>query len=45
LAFYVDDIHAAINRLESHGVRVFGKPIVETKGPTAGLTWIYFAAP
>lgn len=45
LAFYVDDIHAAIKHLKENGVRVLGEPTVVTSGPTAGLTWIYFLAP
>ncbi len=45
LAFYVDDINAAIARLRAHGVRVLDKPIMVTEEPTAGLTWIYFLAP
>ena len=45
LAFYVDDINAAIKHLKAHGVRVLDEPIVVKDGPTAGLTWIYFLAP
>lgn len=45
LAFYVDDILAAIEYLKDNGVRVLGEPTVVTSGPTAGLTWIYFLTP
>lgn len=45
LAFYVDDIHAAVKHLKSHGIRVLDEPIVVKDGPTAGLSWIYFLAP
>ena len=45
LAFYVDDIGAAITYLRSKGVRVLGEPTTRTAGPNAGLTWVYFLAP
>jgi catechol 2,3-dioxygenase-like lactoylglutathione lyase family enzyme len=45
LAFYVDDIEAAIRHLEHHGVRVLGKPTVRREGPSAGQTWVYFLTP
>lgn len=45
IAFYVDDIDAAIAHLVRHGVKVLGKPTHVTEGPTAGLTWVYFLAP
>ena len=45
LAFYVDDIHAALEHLRSHGVRILGDPTVRTDGPSAGQTWVYFLAP
>jgi catechol 2,3-dioxygenase-like lactoylglutathione lyase family enzyme len=45
LAFYVDDIHAAVACLRARGVRVLGEPTVRTEGPNAGKTWIYFLTP
>lgn len=45
LAFYVDDMNAAVAYLESKGVRVLGDPSTFRDGPGAGLTWVYFLAP
>lgn len=45
LAFYVDDIAAAVDHLKAHGVRVLGEPTVRDSGPSAGQTWVYFLAP
>jgi len=45
LAFYVDDMDAAVAYLKSHGVRVLGEPTVRTSGPSGGQTWVYFLAP
>lgn len=45
LAFYVDDMDAAIAYLKGKGVRVQGEPVVMTDGPTAGQSWVYFLAP
>ncbi len=45
IAFYVDDIYAAIDYLSARSVRVLGEPTVRTAGPNAGQTWIYFLTP
>jgi catechol 2,3-dioxygenase-like lactoylglutathione lyase family enzyme len=45
LAFYVDDMNAALEYLKSRGVRVLGEPTVRTTGPSAGQTWVYFLTP
>jgi len=45
LAFYVDDIDAAVAYLKGQGVRVLGAPTVRTDGPNAGQTWVYFLSP
>ena len=45
LAFYVDDMDAAIAYLKDKGVRVLDSPSTFTDGPAAGLTWVYFLAP
>ncbi|MEZ5627206.1 MAG: VOC family protein [Rhodocyclaceae bacterium] len=45
LAFYVDDMDAAVAYLKGKGVRVLDAPSTFTDGPAAGLTWVYFLAP
>ena len=45
LAFYVDDMDAAVAYLKSNGVRVLGEPTVRTSGPSGGQTWGDFLAP
>jgi catechol 2,3-dioxygenase-like lactoylglutathione lyase family enzyme len=45
LAFYVDDMDAAIAFLRKNGVKVLGEPTAYTEGPNIGLTWCYFMAP
>ncbi len=45
LAFYVDDMDAALAYLRSKGVRILGEPVVRTAGPSAGQTWVYFLTP
>lgn len=45
LAFYVEDIGAAVDHLRRHDVRVLGNPVVRTEGPSAGQSWIYFLSP
>ncbi len=45
LAFYVDDMDAAVAHLKKHDVRILGEPVVRTQGPSAGQTWVYFLAP
>ena len=45
LAFYVDDIEAAIAYLRDKCVTLLGAPTVRTEGANAGQTWIYFLAP
>ena len=45
LAFYVDDMDAAIAYLRENGVEVLGEPTAYTEGPNIGLTWCYFMAP
>ncbi|HXE48148.1 MAG TPA: VOC family protein [Ramlibacter sp.] len=45
LAFYVDDIAAALDHLRRHGVRILGEPTVRESGPSGGQTWVYFLAP
>lgn len=45
LAFYVEDIGAAIGHLKSHGIAIQGDPVTMESGPSKGLTWVYFLAP
>jgi catechol 2,3-dioxygenase-like lactoylglutathione lyase family enzyme len=45
LAFYVDDMAAAVAHLNAKGVKMFGDPTPMTEGPSAGETWMYFIAP
>jgi glyoxylase I family protein len=44
LAFYVDDLDAAVGYLHEHGVRVLGEPTASS-GPSTGQRWVYFLAP
>jgi catechol 2,3-dioxygenase-like lactoylglutathione lyase family enzyme len=45
LAFYVEDMAAAVSYLKSKGVRMQGDPTTFTQGPIAGVTFEYFLAP
>ena len=45
LAFYVDDMDAAVAYLKEQGIKVLGEPSVMTDGPTAGESWVYFMSP
>ncbi|MFZ5677136.1 MAG: VOC family protein [Pseudomonadota bacterium] len=45
LAFYVDDIEAAVAHLKAHGVTVQGDIQKIEEGPAAGSLWIYFLSP
>lgn len=45
LAFYVDDMAAAVNYLKEKGLRVLGEPTVRSTGPSAGQSWVYFLSP
>ncbi len=45
LAFYVDDMAAAVAHLKDCGVRILGTPTVRNSGPSAGQTWVYFLSP
>jgi catechol 2,3-dioxygenase-like lactoylglutathione lyase family enzyme len=45
LAFYVDDMDAAVAWLREQGLRILGEPTVRTVGPSAGQTWVYFLSP
>jgi catechol 2,3-dioxygenase-like lactoylglutathione lyase family enzyme len=45
LAFYVDDLEAAIAYLKERGVQLLGEPTLRTSGPNGGQHWIYFLTP
>ena len=45
MAFYVDDMDAAIDFLKANNVEILGEPTSYTDGPNLGLTWCYFMAP
>ena len=45
LAFYVDDLSAAVEYLKQKGVQLLGEPTLRTTGPNAGQHWIYFLSP
>lgn len=44
IAFYVDDLDAAIAHLKQHNVELMGEPTASS-GPSEGQRWIYFRAP
>ncbi|MGW5253514.1 VOC family protein [Streptomyces sp. NPDC004012] len=44
LAFYVEDLDAAVVHLRTHGVRILGEPTASS-GPSYGQRWVYFLAP
>ncbi|TCO60509.1 VOC family protein [Actinocrispum wychmicini] len=44
LAFYVEDMDAAVADLRRRGLRVLGEPTA-SKGPSEGQRWVYFLAP
>lgn len=44
VAFYVDDIDAAVDYLRAEGIRVLGEPTASS-GPSEGQRWVYFLAP
>lgn len=45
IAFYVDDMDAAMAYLAAQDVEVLGEPKTFTEGPMEGLSWVYFMAP
>ena len=45
LAFYVEDIGAAVEHLKAHRVTIQGEPTTMESGPSKGLTWVYFLSP
>lgn len=45
IAFYVEDMDAALVALRAHGCQLLSGPVEMTEGPSAGLSWLYFRAP
>lgn len=45
LAFYVEDMEAALVALKAHAVEIQSGPVTMTEGPSAGMQWLYFKAP
>lgn len=45
IAFYVDDMEAALAALREHGAPIESGPVEMTEGPSAGMTWLYFRSP
>ncbi len=45
LAFYVEDMGAAVAHLKAYGITVQGEPTTMEQGPSKGLTWVYFLSP
>lgn len=45
IAFYVNDITAAVHYLKSKNVKVLGEPFTMPSGDTAGESWVYFETP
>ena len=44
LAFYVDDLDAAVDYLRAEGIRVLGEPTA-SRNASAGQRWVYFLQP
>jgi catechol 2,3-dioxygenase-like lactoylglutathione lyase family enzyme len=44
LAFYVDDLDAAVEYLKSHNLRVLGEPTASSSA-SGGQRWVYFLSP
>ncbi|WP_417349589.1 VOC family protein [Ferrimonas sp.] len=45
LAFYVEEMDAAVAYLKRHNLKIQGEPKTMTEGPNAGVTWVYFLSP
>ena len=45
LAFYVEDLGAAVAYLKAQGITFQGEPTTMESGPSKGLTWVYFLSP
>ncbi|MXO06752.1 glyoxalase [Flavobacterium sp. HBTb2-11-1] len=45
IAFYVNDINAAVEYLKSKSIKMVGEPFTMPSGDTAGESWVYFETP
>lgn len=45
IAFYVEDMDAALAAVKAHGCEIQSGPVEMTQGPSAGLVWLYFKSP
>lgn len=45
IAFYIEDMDAALVALRAHACDIQSGPVEMTEGPSAGLSWLYFKAP
>lgn len=45
IAFYVDDMEAALAAVKAHGCPIQSGPVTMTEGPSSGLQWLYFQSP
>jgi catechol 2,3-dioxygenase-like lactoylglutathione lyase family enzyme len=45
IAFYVEDMDAALAALKAHRCDIQSGPVLMTEGPSEGLSWLYFKAP
>nr|WP_254799477.1 VOC family protein [Falsochrobactrum sp. TDYN1] len=45
LAFYVDDMEAAVDYLRQKNIRILGEPVIREDGPSGGQTWVYVLTP
>ena len=45
MAFYVEDMDAALTALRQHRCSIQSGPVTMTEGPSAGLSWLYFQTP
>ncbi|MGL5550103.1 MAG: VOC family protein [Culicoidibacterales bacterium] len=45
IAFYVTDIHQAVDYLKAQNLTVLGEVTTMTEGPSAGESWVYFLTP
>ncbi|MDP6475427.1 MAG: VOC family protein [Alphaproteobacteria bacterium] len=45
IAFYVDDVAAAVAHLRKHNIKVCGDPKLMEDNPEGGVSWCYFVSP
>ena len=45
IAFYIDDIHAAVAHLKKHNIQICGEPKLMQNNAEGGEWWCYFVSP